>query len=163
MKYIIAFVIAVVAGFFAKVEASECRTYTSEQQQVIQNAYSSGLPFDYGYTLAAITVKESFVGNRIIRYNPQDPSTGVTHIQFATLKHLSGENHWGALVLAEQLVVDDMLSFEYSVKKLDSIQGTWWNKWKRYNGNGPAAEAYARDVQGIIKGLKRCKIVGEWG
>lgn len=161
MKSITTFVITFL--FTLVVNAQECRKYTQEQQQLIQDAYSYGLPYDYGYTLAAIVVKESFVGGRIIRYNPQDPSTGITHIQFDTLKHLSGLNHWDTLQLAEQLIVDDLLSFEYSVKKLDSIRGNFWNKWKRYNGSGKAAETYANDIQGIIRGLKRCGVFDYWG
>lgn len=143
--------------------SEQCRSYTPEQRWLLQQAYSYGLPYDYGYTLSAIVVKESFVGERVIRYNPKDPSTGVTHIQFETLKHLSGLNHWDSLALAEELIVKDLLAFEYAVKKLDSVHGNFWQKWKRYNGSGKAAEAYANDVQGIIRGFKRCNMFENWG
>lgn len=157
MKFIYIFVMTFVVIFGAN--AKTCRNYTDEQLQVINNAYSYGLPHNYGYTLAAIAVKESFLGNKILRYNPNDPSTGVTHIQFQTLKHLSGLNHWDAIQEAQLLIEDDFRSFEYSVRKLDTIKGTFWNKWKRYNGDGKAAEAYARDIQGIINGIKECNVI----
>lgn len=161
MKSVIAFVVGLLVS--AGVLGEQCRYYTPEQQNLIQQAYSYGLPYDYGYTLTAIVIKESFVGNRVIRYNPHDPSTGVTHIQFETLKHLSGFNHWDTLVLAEELIVNDLLAFEYAVKKLDSVRGNFWQKWKRYNGAGKAADAYANEIQGIIRGLKRCGIIENWG
>lgn len=138
------------------VSAQMCRKFTEEQLDVINDAYLFGLPHDYGYTLAAIAIKESFLGDRILRYNPNDPSTGVTHILFGTLKDLSGLNHWDAIDEAQRLINDDLRSFAYTIQKLDSIQGTFWNKWKRYNGRGPAAEAYARDIQVTIVNLKRC-------
>lgn len=145
--------------FSSTLFADVCRKYTSEQLDVINNAYSYGLPYDYGYTLAAIAIKESFLGNRVLRYNPNDPSTGVTHILFGTLKDLSGLNHWDAVDEAQRLVKNDFLSFEYTVRKLNSIKGTFWNKWKRYNGKGPAADAYARDIQVIISNLKTCNVI----
>ena len=160
LKSVIVFMIGLLVCDWAWSE--QCRRYTPEQQQIIQQAHSFGLPYDYGFTLAAIVIKESFVGNRIIRYNPTDPSTGVTHIQFDTLKHLSGLNHWDTLALAEELIVNDLLAFEYAVKKLDSVRGNFWQKWRRYNGKGKAAEQYANDVQGIIRGLKRCGVVESW-
>lgn len=141
--------------------AGICRNYTDLQIDVIHLAFDYGKQYNYQYTLAAIVVKESFVGNRIIRYNPNDPSTGVTHIQFETLKHLSGLNHWDALELAERLITDDTLSLEYSVLKLNSISGTFWNKWVRYNGSGERAQMYARDIQAIINGFKRCGVFEE--
>lgn len=161
MKSIIVFMVGLLVS--VGVWGEQCRKYTTEQQQLIQNAHSFGLPFDYGFTLAAIVVKESFVGNRVIRYNVADPSTGVTHIQFDTLKHLSGRNHWDTLALAEELIVNDLLAFEYAVKKLDSVRGGFWEKWRRYNGKGKAAEMYANDIQGIIRGLKRCSVIEDWG
>lgn len=161
MKSVIVFVVGLLVS--VGVQSEQCRDYTPEQQQIIQEAHSFGLPYDYGFTLAAIVIKESFIGHRVIRYNPTDPSTGVTHIQFETLKHLSGLNHWDSLVLAEELIVNDLLAFEYAVKKLDTVRGSFWQKWKRYNGAGKAADAYANDIQGIIRGLKRCSVIEDWG
>lgn len=136
-----------------------CDRWTQDQVSLLRAAYIYGEPYDYGYTLAAITVKESFVGDRVYRMNPHDPSFGVTHIHFETIKHFSGLTHWEAVKESERLVRDDVLSFNYSIKKLDSIKGTWWSKWKGYNGAGKQAEKYANDVQGIVKYLQECDIV----
>ena len=160
MKHLITMVVALLVGV---AQAEQCRKFTDEQQNVLDEAYAFGLPYNYGYTLAAIAMKESFVADRVLRYNPTDPSTGVTHIQFNTLKHLSGLGHWDTIELSKELIQNDHLSFYYSVKKLDSIRGTFWRKWVGYNGRGHAAEEYANDIQGIIKMFKRCGVVGGWG
>lgn len=156
------FLVFVMLFGFGVGNAEQCRVFTDEQQQVLDEAYAFGLPYDYGYTLAAIAMKESFVADRVLRYNPTDPSTGVTHIQFNTLKHLSGLGHWDSIELAKELIQNDHLSFYYSLKKLDSIKGTFWRKWVGYNGRGRAAEEYANDIQGIIKMFKRCGVLGGW-
>lgn len=158
MRFLI-FTVLIIMCSYSVADISVCRNYTDEQRDVINSAYSFGLPYNYGHTLAAIVVKESFVGDRIIRYNPNDPSTGITHIQFNTLKDLSGLDHWSAIEESENLINDDFRSFHYSIKKLDSIKGSFWYKWKRYNGNGEKAEKYARHIQGIIKSLKECDVI----
>lgn len=133
-----------------------CRNYTEEQLELIQRAYDFGKVYDYGFTLAAITIKESFVGNRVLRINPNDPSFGITHIHFGTIKHLGKLTHYEAIRESERLILDDELSWSYSVKKLDSIKGTFYNKWRRYNGSGKKAEKYASSIQSLIKEMKEC-------
>lgn len=145
----------------SNVQAKTCNRYTDTQLHIINTAYSYGVEKDYGYTLAAITIKESFVGNRIVRINPSDPSFGITHIHFDTLKHLSGMTHYDAALESEKLITDDALSWEYSIKKLDTIKGSWWYKWKRYNGNGPAASGYANSVRAIIQNIKQCNYIAK--
>ena len=119
---------------FLAIPAYSCTKYTEEQVSLIRAAYVTGLHKDYGYTLAAITIQEAFVGDRVIRMNPNDPSFGITHINFKTLQYLTGKRYYDVVEEAERLMYDDVLSWQYSIKKLDTIKGTWFNKWKRYNG-----------------------------
>ena len=136
-----------------------CKHYTQEQIEIIQKAYKFGEPKDYGYTLAAISVQESFLGDRILRVNPNDPSFGITHIHFNTIKYLGKKSHYQAIQESEELIKNDELSWKYSIKKLDSIKGTFYNKWRRYNGTGIQAEKYAQNIQRIIKEIKTCNIL----
>ena len=79
MKYSIALIIGLLSGLFIKdAEASECRTYTPEQMSALALAYSVGKPYDLSYTLMAITERESFVGNHIIRVNSRDGKYGTS-------------------------------------------------------------------------------------
>jgi hypothetical protein len=135
----------------------KCPSYTTEQLNRIQAAYDYGVQHGYPFTLPAIVVKESFVEDKIVRYNPSDPSTGITQIQFATLRHLSGLNRYAAAREAERLLVDDELAFHYAVAKLNSIKSTSkWYKWKRYNGQGRKANLYANKIQSLTQSLQFC-------
>lgn len=143
--------------------ADECRQYTSKQRTVLQQAHSYGLMYGYGELLPAIVQQESFVGDRILRYNPNDPSTGITHISIGTLKHFSKLGRWDLLELAEDLITDDLLSYKYSIMKLDSISGNVARKAYRYNGIGFRAKKYSKNVMGIIEEFRRCSVLPNWG
>ena len=135
-----------------------CPSYTDEQLDRIQAAYEYGLGNGYELTLPAIVIQESFVGNKIVRYNPSDPSTGITQIHFRTLKDLSGLNRYEAANEAAKLVHDDSLAFYYAVEKLRSIKSeSYWYKWKRYNGSGYAATRYANRIRTLTLQLKHCQ------
>lgn len=134
-----------------------CPKYTDEQLDRIYAAYDYGKIHGYELTLPAIVISEAFVGNSIVRYNPNDPSTGITQIQFKTLKHLSGLNRYQAAREAERLLVDDELAFYYAISKLNSIKSdSYWYKWKRYNGQGSKAVKYAHNIGFITKQLQFC-------
>lgn len=157
--------LTVVAGcvLAGGVLAGECRDYTPEQLNVLQQANSYGQMYGYGELLPAIVQQESFIGGRIIRYNPNDPSTGITHISIGTLKHFSKLGRWDLLELAEDLIADDLLSYKYSIMKLDSISGDVTRKAYRYNGIGFRAKKYSKNVVKIIGEFRRCNVLPNWG
>lgn len=161
MKYAI-FLLSAVISF--NTHSKECRTYTEEQQSVLNLAFEYGKLYGYEYTLAAIVTQESFIGDQVVRYHPNDPSTGITAIHFPTLRHLGGLNYWDAMKEGEVLIKDDLLALHYAVKKLQSVHTTtYWNAWKRYNGSGKAAEQYANNINANIKQLKKCKVFTNFG
>ena len=149
----------------SSVSMADCRSYTQEQRDLLDMAYMKGGEYGYELTLSAIIEKESFLGNQVLRTNPNDPSYGVAHISFDTLKWLSGKNHWDAIKEAERVVKDDQLAMDYALQKLLSVRKTtYWNAWKSYNGSGKAAEKYANDIQGIVRKFKRCNVFDMgWG
>jgi hypothetical protein len=138
--------------------------FTFEQSRVIENAISYGEHFNYSQTLAAITVKESFVGDKIVRMENSDfpfGSYGVTHIKLDTAMWLEGvTNVWDAKQdIFVKLVTDDQYAFELAVKKLESIDhirnGDWTTKLQNYNG-GSKKKLYAREVKERLSVLKKC-------
>lgn len=152
--YIVALLLCTINYAYGQIS---CPNYTEEQQKLIYKAYNFGYGRGYEITLPAIVVQESFVGDKIVRYNPSDPSTGITQIQFKTLQHLSGLSHYEAAIEAERLVHDDRLAMYYAVLKLDTVKTqSFWYKWKRYNGTGIRAEQYANKIQKITKQLQYC-------
>tara|TARA_Y100000310_G_scaffold227068_1_gene229270 strand:- start:9022 stop:9513 length:492 start_codon:yes stop_codon:yes gene_type:complete len=144
---------------------AECRSYTQEQRDILDMAYIKGGQHGYELSLPAIIEKESFVGNQVLRANPDDPSYGVTHITFNTLRWLSGKNRWDAIKEAENIIKDDGLAMDYAIQKLLSVHSTtYWAAWRDYNGRSKAGERYANDIQGIIRKFKRCNVFDlGWG
>ncbi len=157
MKFAAALLVLALASI--PVQATNCRSYTPEQLVILGMAHTYGKQFDYEYTLPAIVWQESFVGGAVIRTNPNDPSYGITHVTFPTLKWLSGLGHFAAAKEAENLVKDDMLALEYGVQKLKSVHNsTFWDAWRDYNGRSAEGEIYANKIQHKVAELLRCKV-----
>lgn len=136
-----------------------CRVFTPEQLLLLDLSHKYGAQYSYEYTLPAIVWQESFVGSKVIRTNPGDPSYGITHVTFGTLKWLSGKTHYAAAKEAEMLVKDDMLALEYGIKKLETVhRTTYWAAWRDYNGRSPAGEKYANRIQHKVRELQRCNV-----
>ena len=158
---IITLLLVILACGVAEVKAS-CPNHTTEQQELIKQAYYVGLPYDLAYTLSAIVVRESFVGPYIIRVNSGDGkygSYGVTHIELETAMWLEGyTNSWQAKQdLVPKLISDDHYAMHLALNKLrkDKSKG-WMVMWSRYNGSGSKARQYAEGIKKNIKILKDC-------
>lgn len=157
MKFIA--VALVVLPLVAQSYDESCREFTPEQVALLDMAHKYGKQFDYEYTLPAIVWQESFVGDLVIRTNPSDPSYGITHVTFPTLKWLSGLNRWESAKEAEKLIKDDMLALEYGVMKLQTVhRATFWAAWRDYNGRSPEGELYANKIKNKVSELNRCKV-----
>ena len=154
--------IAFVVILAEPVKASQCRSMTVEQERAVQLAYIVGLPEDLGYTLAAITIQESFVGEYIVKAFPEDAkygSYGLTHITLTTAMWLEGEeNIWRAKQdILPRLLTDDLYALKMSLRKLNSYRGdSWAGMVKSYNGRGEKAEKYLQSIVKHVKMLKTC-------
>lgn len=141
----------------------ECPKHTHEQKRLINLAYYTGDYYDLGYTLAAITVRESFVGSYVVRINPKDAgggSYGLTHIQLDTAMWLLGEkNNWKARAeIIPKLMSSDAFALELAIRKLQAVQystNSWRELWGKYNGAGPNSD-YSKGIQSNIVMLKSC-------
>jgi len=162
---------AVIAVFFSilatsPVYAQECPGFTPEQHVLIQKAKAIGDYNDLGYTLAAIVWREAIVGQYIVRVNGGDGaegSYGVAQMQITTAAYLTGEdNLWRAkAVLAPALINNDTVALKLGLQYLNTHAHLGWRAMiARYNGKGPMARAYARDVVGRVKILQTCLYYG---
>ena len=144
---------------------TECN-FTEEQSRLINKAASYGSAFGYKKTLAAIVVKESFVGKYVVKINPKDGrmgSYGITHILLDTAMYLEGvSNKWYAKdVIVEELITNDLYALGLAVKKLDSVnRGNWMQTWSKYNGG---STKYANSIKNNIRKLERCGYFSDWG
>lgn len=142
--------------------ATTCPKWTEAQEEVLRAAKAYGEPYDLGWTLAAITAQEGFVGPYIIRHNVEDSgggSFGITHIQLKTAMYLLNiKNVWEAkAVIPKKLLLSDEFSFKLSIMKLkQSAHLPWRQMVAKYNGTGQAAQLYAEKVANNVKMLQRC-------
>ena len=144
--------------------AEDCDiSFTPEQNALLHLAHAVGEPHDLGYTLAALTWKESFVGAHIVRINPSDGkhgSYGVTHILLTTAMWMTGvESSWeGKAELAPKLMRDDIYTMNLSLRYLLRFEHLPYRKQvERYNGQGPQAEEYANAVIDRVRLLQNCE------
>lgn len=144
-----------------------CQEFSREQREVLHMAFITGYPYDRGYTLAAIVWKESMVGDYVIRVNGGDGnkgSFGVGHMQLTTAMYLIGEDSiWRAKAkLTPKMINNDAFSLDLSMKYLLRWSHlNWFNQIKRYNGQGPMADAYAVDVVERVRKLQSCHFFEE--
>lgn len=145
---------------------SNCPRHTPEQESIIYNAYYSGLPYNLGYTLAAIAWQESFVWKYVVKVNPKDGeygSYGVTHVTLEyAMEVFQYSSPWKAKQdLVPMMINSDNFTFNLSLKKLMRYNSLKWRAMvKRYNGTGEAAEKYADSVSEKVKLLKQCYTFG---
>lgn len=163
-QYIAGFILTIlyIALLAEPLHASQCRSMTVEQERAVQMAYVVGSPVDLGYTLAAITIQESFVGDYIVKANPKDGehgSYGLTHVLLSTAMWLEGEESiWKAKQdILPKLLTDDLYAFKMSLMKLNTYKGDdWKGRVKAYNGRGALAEKYYKNIVKHVKMLKNC-------
>lgn len=158
----IAIVITMLLTHIPLVQAQSCPTFTHEQDILIRKAHAIGNYSDLGYTLAAITWKESIVGRYIVRINAKDGtlgSYGVGNMLLTTAMELEGEdNYWRAKsTLAVELINDDVKALEMSLRYLNRHRSLGWRGMiTKYNGAGMNAVAYQQDVVRRVKSLQSC-------
>lgn len=149
--------------FYAAVsKATVCPTFTVEQEILLRKAHAIGQHDDWGYTLAAITWRESIVGDLIVRVNGQDGnagSYGVAHMQVTTAMYLLGiDNIWEAkATLIPKMINNDRFALELSLTYLLRHEHLGWRGMiARYNGRGEAAQLYAEDVAAKALTIQQC-------
>lgn len=161
---IVIMVVLLTVSWCTRAEAHEpCREFTDEQQWLLDAAYAMGEPHGWGYTLAAMTWQESFLGDRVYREKLDDGdygSYGVTHVQLSTAIEILGWEHTDnnranikrILVECDTCAMD--LSLAYVMGHIERLG--WRDGIARYNGSGEGAERHSRRVVAKVRELERC-------
>lgn len=153
---------AILLSASALTQAHNCNI-TASQYQVLDFSYYQGLEYDLGYTLAAIAIKESNLGDWIV--NLSDPSAGYYHV---TLNKVLAVKQWEDTPFnrnraASLLTQDHVLSSELALSELSywsNRLNSWESAVRAYNaGNGWNSERGARylaDIKTNISRIKEC-------
>lgn len=139
---------------------------TQEQKSILVQAYQLGAPYDLGYTLAAIAWQESFVGDRIVPINLQDPSAGLWHknIYNALAEHPeTPQNGLQINMMAQKLINDMEFAASIAIADLEHWKvrrnGDWEDIWASYNAGkyyrSEQGRNYARAIHQKVRALTR--------
>lgn len=146
-----------------------CSKYKFDRNQiaVLKESYELGLPFGFGYTLAAIAWQESLAGKYLM--NVDDPSFGVHHILISSASNRANIRGIERNRLAKAIIDNSKLSASFAIEELSfwktELKGDnnrWENIWAAYNGGynykSDRAQAYSSSIGNKIGWLKTCLI-----
>jgi len=143
-----------------------CRIFTLDQINVMQQAYDFGKPHNLGWSMAAISWRESSAGVNMANWS--DPSFGPFHnfINSVAARHGVMGDDRAMMVLAMRLFNDFDFAAQETVNELNywiSRHGENWPLvWASYNAgnnwNSPRGAGYAEDIRQKIVFLRenRC-------
>lgn len=139
---------------------SNCQL-TDDQRFVLEFSYAYGEVYGYGYTLAAIAMQESRLGD--YRANIYDPSGSSYHVTLGkVLRHFGwADTRFNRNRAMQLLMNDDMFGAELAVKELQLWErvhgeGEWMRVWASYNGGTLGNRDYAKIILRNIELIKRC-------
>ena len=156
---------AIVEEPVPKIKDDEECALSEPQLDVIRFSYSYGLEYDFGYTLAAIALKESNAGRW--KVNLQDPSGGLYHVTIDKVLQMNGweDTTFNRNRAMQILIDDDIISAKIAVEELqmwkDHNSGVWLDTWASYNHgwggpNTDRGKAYAQDIRQLIQKIQYC-------
>ena len=133
---------------------------TPEQDRILRFAYAYGSPHDYGYTMVAIAMEESNLGEWKI--NLSDPSAGTWHTTIDKAVDKLGWKHtpFNYNRAAQKLIDDEYFAAAIALETL-----LWWDKvregdWRKtvgsYNGGWKMNNDYVNRIAGHIRKIKDC-------
>ena len=135
-----------------------------KQYQVLDFSFYEGRKHDLGYTLAAIALKESNLGEWVINLN--DPSAGDYHVTIdKVLKHKGWvDTPFNRNRAASELIHNKHLSADLAINELlywqRRLEG-WDNAVRAYNaGNrwkSSRGAKYLADIETNIRKIKECQ------
>lgn len=157
------------AVMIGRVEASvySCEAITKlsdSQVHNLQQSYEFGLQEDLGYTLAAISWRESSAGKYRINYKSND--YGSFGINYNTVQRLEKiKSYYKTIEHLQQLVYDDYKGSRYAIAtlkwNLKHHKGNWRKAVMHYHVGNKwwLGREYANDIALKVNILKTCLIV----
>lgn len=162
----VAMLMSLVSGVANANSCTIINSYSQAQRDVIQFSYDYGKEYNLGYTLAAISIRESHAGK--INLNISDPSFGPYHVTIQNALHYHGwrDTGYNRNVLAQMMMDDIELSAAFAIENLRGWQrihgsSNWKQIWASYNAghagyDSPAGREYAGIIASNISKLKKC-------
>lgn len=137
------------------VKAEECSSWdklTLSQQERLEFAYDVGKHSNFGWTLAAIALKESSAGK--FRLNLYSDDIGLFMINRTTAERTLGvTNYYKKLELHQRLVYDDELGGTLALSVLKHFQKKHKGDWKSIVRSYNEGNTWLKDKKSAKKSL----------
>ncbi|AUR97858.1 membrane lipoprotein [Vibrio phage 1.244.A._10N.261.54.C3] len=142
--------------------------FGQDQIEILQFSYDYGVQYGLGWTLAAISWKESSSGRELVRIDGDSYKQVSYGIYHSLLRYASKRAGCSSRRCEAQLVHDLMTNkeraAEEAVKELHYWQGyhgadNWKDVWRSYNDGFQKSESgynYANNIADKVRYLKSC-------
>lgn len=154
--------------FISNIFANELdvKNLTLEQKEKLKEIKKEGELHGLGYTLMAIAIKESQLGEYMINLDTKDFGLYQANIKSVLNRQNVKDTTWNRNVFASKLVSDFSFATKNAIDELAYWQkvhkNDWTKIWGSYNAgfkyNSKQAKQYSKHIASIIQELKRIDV-----
>ncbi|MGJ0337562.1 transglycosylase SLT domain-containing protein [Aliarcobacter cryaerophilus] len=154
--------------FISNVFASnvDIKNLTPEQLETLKEIKKHGQDTGLSYTLMAIAIKESKLGEYMVNLDTKDFGLYQANIKTVLSRQNIKDTTWNRNVFASKLVSDFQFATKNAIEELTFWQkihrNDWTKVWGSYNAgykfNSQQAKEYSKEIALIIKELKKFNV-----
>ena len=154
--------------FISNVFASnvDIKNLTQEQLETLKEIKKHGEDTGLSYTLMAIAIKESKLGEYMVNLDTKDFGLYQANIKTVLSRQNIKDTTWNRNVFASKLVSDFQFATKNAIEELTFWQkihrNDWTKVWGSYNAgykfNSQKAKEYSKEIALIIKELKKFNV-----
>lgn len=142
------------------------KNLTQEQKETLKEIKQKGDVYGLGYTLMAIAIKESKLGEYMINLDTKDFGIYQINLKTALNRNNLKDTVWNRNFLASKLVSDFDFATKNAIDELAYWQkvhkNNWAKVWGSYNAgfkyNSKQGKEYSKHIASIIQELKKLDV-----
>lgn len=142
------------------------KNLTQEQKETLKEIKQKGDAYGLGYTLMAIAIKESKLGEYMINLDTKDFGIYQINLKTALNRNNLKDTVWNRNFLASKLVSDFDFATKNAIDELAYWQkvhkNNWAKVWGSYNAgfkyNSKQGKEYSKHIASIIQELKKLDV-----
>lgn len=146
--------------------AIDLKTLSPEQLQTLKEIKKHGEETGLSYTLMAIAIKESKLGEYMVNLDTKDFGLYQANIRTVLSRQNVKDTVWNRNVLASKLVSDFQFATKNAIEELafwKKVHKNDWSKvWGSYNAgykyNSKQGREYSKHIASIIRELKKIDV-----
>lgn len=146
--------------------ALDLKNLTTEQLNTLKEIKKHSKETGFSYTLMAIAIKESKLGEYMINLDTKDFGLYQANIKTVLSRQKIKDTKWNRNVFASKLISDFEFATQNAIEELTFWQkihkNDWPKIWGSYNAgyryNSKEAQEYSQDIASIIRALKKINV-----